>query len=128
MHEHTRGFGHGPHRQRDHSLLAVRMIEPALLVFLSQKEQHGYTLLEQLEKIGLGTVHPSLIYRVLREMEESGWVTSIWEKEQTQGPPRRVYRLTEDGQAALHQWENQLLQIKALITDLINQVKTPPLT
>jgi DNA-binding PadR family transcriptional regulator len=35
-------------------------------------------------------------------METRGWVTSDWDNEQTQGPPRRVYELTQNGREILH--------------------------
>jgi len=41
------------------------------------------------------------VYRALREMEEEGWVISTWDTQRTQGPPRRVYSLTEVGDQML---------------------------
>lgn len=120
-----RGFGRGRGRGKegDRSLLATRMVEPALLVLLSQGNHHGYTLLERIEAIGLSNLQPSMVYRILREMEEAGWVSSIWDREQTQGPPRRVYTLTEDGYAALREWKKHLEQTQGLISRLLEQIQ-----
>jgi DNA-binding PadR family transcriptional regulator len=120
---HGRGRGQGRGRDGEHSLLATRLVEPALLVFLSQGDQHGYTLLEQVDSLGLGSFHPSMVYRILREMEESSWVSSIWDSEQTQGPPRRVYTLTEDGYAVLGEWKKHLQQTQGIITRLLEQIQ-----
>jgi PadR family transcriptional regulator PadR len=98
------------------------MLEPALLVLLSQGDMHGYTLLDQVDALGLRALQPSMLYRVLRELEEAGWVSSIWDREQTQGPPRRVYTLTEDGYAALHEWKNHLAQTQELISRLLEKM------
>ncbi|MGD8398432.1 MAG: PadR family transcriptional regulator, partial [Anaerolineae bacterium] len=68
-----------------------------MLLLLHHGPAHGYTLMDELGAFGLGDTDPSAVYRALREMEGRGWVTSSWEEEQTQGPPRRVYRLTELG-------------------------------
>ena len=103
------GFGRGPGRGRgrgrrwmgEYSLVDVRLVEPALLAFLKQENLHGYGLLEKLEPLGLGSINPSVIYRILRDYEEIGLVHSDWDHESTQGPPRRVYALTEAGEAAL---------------------------
>jgi PadR family transcriptional regulator, regulatory protein PadR len=121
---HGRGFGRGRGRGRegDRSLLATRMLEPALLVVLSQGDLHGYTLLERVEALGLGSLHPSMVYRILRELEDAGWVSSIWDREQTQGPPRRVYTLTQEGYAALQDWKKHLEQTKGLISRLLEQI------
>lgn len=120
-----RGRGHGGGRGRggERSLLATRLVEPALLVLLSQGNLHGYTLLERVETLGLTALQPSMVYRILREMEEAGWVSSIWDREQTQGPPRRVYALTEEGIAALREWERHLEQTQELITRLLEKMQ-----
>ena len=99
-----RGRGRGGRGRR-----VVRMLEPALLLLLHYGPAHGYTLLEQLREFGLGDLNPSMVYRVLRDMEEKEWVTSTWDEEQAQGPPRRVYRLTELGDEVLG-WHTQELQ------------------
>ena len=79
MPRHRRGWamggGGGGHQGR-HSPLAASLLEPALLVLLKEKSRHGYTLLADLETLGLSTIHPSVVYRVLREMEGLGWVQS----------------------------------------------------
>jgi PadR family transcriptional regulator, regulatory protein PadR len=120
-----RGRGHGGGRGRggERSLLATRLVEPALLVLLSQGNLHGYTLLERVEALGLVALQPSMVYRILREMEEAGWVSSIWDREQTQGPPRRVYTLTEEGLAALREWERHLEQTQGLISRLLEKMQ-----
>lgn len=120
-----RGFGRGRSRGKDgeRSLLATRMLEPALLVLLSQGDMHGYTLLERVDSLGLISLQPSMVYRVLREMEEAGWVSSIWDREQTQGPPRRVYKLTEEGYAALYGWKNHLEQTQGIISRLLGYIE-----
>jgi PadR family transcriptional regulator PadR len=126
MQGHGRGFGRGRGRGREgeRSLLATRMLEPALLVLLSQGDLHGYTLLERVETLGLSSLQPSMIYRILREMEEAGWVSSIWDREQSQGPPRRVYTLSEEGYAALQQWKKHLEQTQGIISRLLEQIQT----
>ena len=85
------------------------MLEPVLLLLLHYSPAHGYTLLEQLGQFGLGDLDSSMIYRALRDMEEREWVTSTWDEEQTQGPPRRVYHLTALGHEVLD-WHTQELQ------------------
>lgn len=96
-----RSLGRGMRWMGEYSLMDVRLIEPALLAFLTLEKSHGYGLLEKLETLGLGSVNPSVIYRILRDYEEIGLVQSDWDDETTQGPPRRVYGLTEAGFAAL---------------------------
>ena len=85
-----------------------RFLSPILLLLLHRSDAHGYTLLERVKEFGLDDLNPTAVYRALREMEENGWVTSDWDTEATQGPPRRVYHLTAAGDAALAQWTADL--------------------
>jgi poly-beta-hydroxybutyrate-responsive repressor len=117
-----RGRGRGRHWQGRHSLLATRLLEPIVLISLQNGEMHGYTILEKLDQLGLGSIHPSMVYRLLRDMEEMGLVTSVWSSEQTQGPPRRIYTLTQDGKETISMWRKDLEQIKAIIDELLTQI------
>ncbi len=113
-----RGRGRG-WRWRGCSRRAVRFLKPALLLLLHYGPSHGYTLLERLGEFGLEDINPSVVYRALREMEDQGWVTSTWDEEQTQGPPRRVYRLTALGDEALGLWTRDLQETRGLIDHLV---------
>jgi len=95
------------------------MLEPALLLLLHYGPAHGYTLLEQLGEFGLGDLNSSAVYRTLRDMEEKGWVTSTWDEEQAQGPPRRVYRLTALGDEVLVLWTQDLVESRKKINYLL---------
>jgi len=97
----------------------VRMLEPTLLLLLHHGPAHGYTLLERLDEFDLVGVNSSLVYRALRDMEDRGWVTSTWDEGQTQGPPRRVYRLAALGHEALALWTQELEEAKAVIDGLL---------
>jgi len=78
-----------------------QFLDPALLLLLKQAPAHGYTLLNRMAEFGLDFLAPTVIYRALREMEDRGWITSTWNEEETQGPPRRVYALAPAGHAIL---------------------------
>ena len=93
-------------------------LEPAILLLLHHHPAHGYTLVDQLGEFGLQDPHPRVVYRMLRSMEENEWVTSAWDTERTQGPPRRVYRLTALGDRMLRTFMQGLQQTRAQIDDL----------
>jgi PadR family transcriptional regulator PadR len=113
--------GGGKNRNR-HSPLTVSMLEPALLVLLKEQPRHGYTLLASLESLGMGTLHPSMVYRTLRQMEELEWIGSDWDTSQTQGPPRRIYSLTPLGEDVLENWQDELEKVSSLISHLTNRL------
>lgn len=118
-----RGGGHGRRRGRRHRR-GARIIEPVLLLLLHQGLSHGYALLDQLREYGLGHVDPSAVYRALREMEDREWVTSTWDEEKTQGPPRRVYQITQQGDEALAHWIKDLEQTRAHIDRVLEDYGT----
>ena len=119
-----RGLGRGRRWAGDYSLLDVRLIEPALLAFLQSENLHGYGLLEKLETLDLGSVNPSVIYRILRDYEEIGLVTSDWDTKESQGPPRRVYAITEQGRAALKRAANSLRQTTSRIEMILSEINS----
>ena len=94
-------------------------LEPTILLLLHHHLAHGYTLVDQLGEFGLDAPHPRVVYRMLRDMEENGWVTSTWDTEETQGPPRRVYRLTALGDEMLSMCMRHLQRTREQIDDLM---------
>jgi len=86
---------------RDCNRRMGQFLDPALLLLLEQSPAHGYTLLNRMAEFGLEFLAPTVIYRALRQMEERGWITSTWDEQETQGPPRRVYALAPAGHAVL---------------------------
>jgi PadR family transcriptional regulator PadR len=117
-----RGRGHG--WRRGYSRRVARMLEPTLLLLLHHEPAHGYTLLEKLSEFGLGGFDPSVVYRALREMEARDWVTSTWDDEQTQGPPRRVYCLAAQGDEVLKLWARDLEETRRMIDHLLNAYRS----
>lgn len=106
-------------QRRGRSRGGVWFLEPVLLLLLHQGPSHGYTLIEQLSAFGLESLHPSVAYRALRDMDEKGCVTSNWDVDETQGPPRRVYRLTAQGDEVLGAHMQDLHETHEQIGDLI---------
>jgi PadR family transcriptional regulator PadR len=82
-----------------------RWMEPFVLVLLAGGRVHGYAMTAQLEDMGItdGSVDIGQVYRTLRDLEDSGQVTSSWSTEPV-GPQRREYELTEAGYAAIDAW------------------------
>ena len=97
----------------------IWFLEPTLLLLLHHGPTHGYTLIDQLGEFGLQVTSPSVVYRALREIESKGWVTSSWDTEGGQGPPRRVYQLTAAGDEVLCGYIEDLKESYEQIGNLI---------
>jgi PadR family transcriptional regulator PadR len=108
--------GRGRKRRRR----VMSFLQPCLLVMLHRGSAHGYSLLNGLDDFGfnLDRLDPSLVYRALREMEGTNLVTSEWEDESL-GPQRRVYHITEEGEGALTQWVTDLRRTRQDIDYLL---------
>lgn len=125
MPRHRRGWamGNGPGCGSRHTPLIGALLEPALLALLKNQPRHGYTLLSDLESLGLVALHPSVVYRTLRDMEALGWINSDWQTDQTQGPPRRTYHITVQGEEALKNWKQELNRTYEIILNLIDKIE-----
>jgi poly-beta-hydroxybutyrate-responsive repressor len=99
----------------------MSFVQPCLLVMLYRSNSHGYSLLSELNEFGFnpGQLDPSLVYRALREMEEIGLVTSEWDEEDSLGPQRRVYSITQAGEDYLVAWVEDLRRTRQEIDTLI---------
>ena len=82
---------------------------PVILVSLREWNSYGYKLMEQAAALGFGTMNPGTLYRTLRHMEKDGLCQSRWETSKG-GPARRVYSITDAGNAYLDFWARSLEQ------------------
>ena len=81
-------------------------LTPVALVILHEERSYGYELMERLamefefEHINAGT-----LYRNLRQMEKEELCSSQWDvRVEESGSPRRMYAITEAGEAYLAAW------------------------
>lgn len=74
-----------------------------ILVILGKEELHGYEIMSKLGEIFpnfMRCKRPSQMgsgYKILRMLETEGLISSRWEMNE-EGPARRVYRLTKEGE------------------------------
>jgi PadR family transcriptional regulator, regulatory protein PadR len=81
---------------------------PVMLLSLQQWNSYGYELMERAADFGFGAMNPGTMYRTLRHMEENGTVKSKWETSGA-GPARRMYSITDAGEAYLDLWASSLV-------------------
>ena len=112
----------GARGEEIHSPLVVSLLEPTLLVLLKEQPGHGYSLLSKLSDLEITTIHASVVYRTLREMEELEWIVSDWDTNQTQGPPRRTYQITSQGEEVLQYWKQELEKTNGIIQKLLIKI------
>ena len=85
---------------------------PVTLLTLRECTSYGYKLMEQATAFGFGTTNPGTFYRTLRHMEKDGLCQSEWDTKSGAGPARRVYTITDAGEAYLGFWIEALEQYR----------------
>jgi PadR family transcriptional regulator, regulatory protein PadR len=83
---------------------------PVILVTLRQWNSYGYELMERVADFGFEAINPGTLYRTLRQMDKEGLCESKWEASSGGGPARRVYSITDAGEAYLDFWAEALEQ------------------
>ena len=86
---------------------------PVILLTLREWNSYGYELMEQAARFGFEAMNPGTVYRTLRQMEKNGSVKSSWETSKgSEGPARRMYSITDAGEAYLDFWVEGLDQYR----------------
>ena len=79
-------------------------LEAMVLAVLKRGDAHGFAIMQQLDEEGRGALRlkEGTLYPILYRLESAGLVRARWDdKEQSKGPRRRVYRITERGKREL---------------------------
>ena len=83
-----------------------KWLTPVALVLLKEESSYGYELMERIEEeFGFEPINPGSVYRALRQMEKEGLCRSEWDARAEEGGlPRRMYAITDEGEAYLKAW------------------------
>jgi DNA-binding PadR family transcriptional regulator len=82
------------------------LLDLIILQFLSTEPMHGYQIITKIRKSFGVYFGPSTIYPLLSTLEEKGYVNSEWNMNSER--PRKVYKLTNEGQSMLNFTEDSL--------------------
>lgn len=92
------------------------VVEMCVLNLVCQKDRYGYELIETISseiEISEGTVYP-----ILRRLTKEGYFETYL-KESTGGPPRKYYRITEEGKLAGEAFRADWLEFGAKVQRLL---------
>ncbi|WP_025640359.1 PadR family transcriptional regulator [Schnuerera ultunensis] len=92
------------------------VLELCVLSLLTRRDFYGYELVEHISKhinISEGTIYP-----LLRRFRKDGYVTNYLQESQ-EGPPRKYYKITEEGKKAFKElekeWEDFTIGVNKII-------------
>jgi poly-beta-hydroxybutyrate-responsive repressor len=110
-----RGRRNGGQSRRADAQPQPRMwLQPFLLLALEQWQSHGYELIRRMTAFGFEALDRGSVYRVLRQLEKDGLVSSGWDTSKD-GPARRLYALTDAGRAYLNVWAVSLRGYQSML-------------
>jgi PadR family transcriptional regulator PadR len=117
MEDHARKF------QKD---LNTGLVALVLLAVLEQtaEDLYGYEIAKRLQKANEGEAlfKEGTVYPVLRALSANGLLTSRIVPSYA-GPPRRYYRITDDGRAVLKDWSGIWRQTRNFVDRFIEGVE-----
>lgn len=93
-------------------------LEFCVLAVLAEGESYGLELAHQLRVGAPLLASEGTLYPLLARLRRSGWVETTWH-ESTSGPPRRYYRLTTEGRAALDTFVGVWGPFAGAVTDIV---------
>jgi PadR family transcriptional regulator PadR len=102
-----------------HVKLTKGLLDIIVLQFLNEQPMHGYQVMSKIRKSFGVYFGPSTIYPLLGSLEKRGYVSSDWNMENER--PRKIYKLTSEGQDLLNFTENSLnLIVKTIGTKSVS--------
>lgn len=90
------------------------LLSTSLLAFLKNWNAYGYQLTQRLAEAGMPQCDSGTVYRTLRQLERSGFVSSFWDTSDS-GPARRMYSLTAAGDLFLSGWIDALQRYQSVL-------------
>lgn len=94
------------------------VLELCVLALLAKRDRYGYEIAEQLAgpvDIADGTAYP-----ILRKLKSEG-LLSAYLQEESGGPPRKYYKLTEAGRESFIREREEYLRFAAVIEGIIGK-------
>jgi PadR family transcriptional regulator PadR len=96
-----------PNAQKEvQTKLMKGLLDLIVLQLLNNQPMHGYQIITKIRKSFGVYFGPSTIYPLLGSLEKKGHVNSIWNMDTER--PRKVYKLTNEGQNLLNFTEESL--------------------
>jgi PadR family transcriptional regulator, regulatory protein PadR len=89
-----------------------------VLAMLRRTERYGFELVRALGSVDGMVTGEGTIYPLLARLRRQGLVATTWQ-ESASGPPRRYYRITPAGNAALADFAQAWAQLRVSVDELL---------
>src|SRR5689334_23224421 len=95
-------------------------IEYCVLALVANRERYGPELVPTWSAVDGMVTSEGTIYPLLSRLRRDGAIESFW-RESDSGPPRRYYRLTEQGRESLQTFRSEWDRFKNAVDQLIGE-------
>lgn len=95
-------------------------VEHCVLALLRDEEAYAFDMIRRLRALGLVTSEGT-IYPLLSRLRRQGLVATAW-RESDVGPPRRYYRLTDDGRRALDAFADEWRRFRTAVDEVLGPI------
>ena len=76
-------------------------LEYAILLLIRSEDRYGYDLIQSMEQYPMLRTQESTVYPLLRRLLKSGYLDSYWKNTEDGVPPRKYYKMTDQGRKYL---------------------------
>lgn len=98
------------------------ILEGCILAIIDKHEVYGYELCLLLERSGFDYVSEGSIYPLLLRMQKEKWIEGYMKSDiRSGGPPRKYYRLTEEGASILQQFRHNWTHLRSSVDQTLAQ-------
>jgi PadR family transcriptional regulator PadR len=98
-------------------------LQYCVLSLLANEERYGFDLVRGLAETDGMVTSEGTIYPLLSRLRRDGLVESTWQ-ESPAGPPRRYYRLTVSGRAALEGFRQEWRRFRDAVDHFVERTET----
>jgi DNA-binding PadR family transcriptional regulator len=96
-------------------------LEALILGAVAERPLHGYGIVKVIKDGSQGALKAGegQLYPILHKMEEQGWLASEWEPQEGR-PPRKLYHITDGGQAELADRKKSWMQFSKAVSSILH--------
>ena len=94
-------------------------VEYCVLALLREGDRYGFDLVRERSEAGGLVTSEGTLYPLLSRLRRDEHVTTFW-RESDSGPPRRYYRLTDTGRAALDTFTRDWVRFRDSVDRLLS--------
>lgn len=98
------------------------VLEHCVLAVVRERESYGFDIVKTLARNGRLVTSEGTIYPLLSRLRRDGLVTSRW-RESESGPPRRYYRISDEGRRALDVFATEWRSFTTAVDEVLQGVR-----